>query len=94
VSFICDYNLLILDSLVARCTTLAELQQAIASYPEDTRREGHVISGIQQFVAPFAALPAVVEATNQAIARRGGREALEQIRRQMELPESSYGYDE
>ena len=91
---ICDYSLLVLDAILARCTTLAELQHAIAGYPEDPKREGHVIKDVQQFVAPCATFPAVVEATNRAIAERGGRGVLDEIRRTMELWESTTGWDE
>ncbi len=94
VPLIADYNLLVLDGLIARCTTLSELQQAIASYPEDTKREGHVISGMQEFVARFETLPGVVEATEQAMARRGGREALERFSELMDFDEFMSRWDE
>lgn len=91
---ICDYSLLILDRLLAGCSTSSVLRQAIASYPEDTKREGHVRQDMLQFVSSFPSLAAVVEATRQQVAERGGREALEARRDRMEFDEFLYGWDE
>ena len=89
-----EYGLLILDQLLPQCQTLSELQSAIASYPEDTRREGQVIKDMQQFVASFPDLAAVVEETQRRVAERGGREEMERFRDHMEFDEFMSDWDE
>jgi len=89
-----EYGLLILDGLLLRCTSLAELQSAIAAYPQDTRREGEVIKDMQQFVASFPDLAAVTLETHRRVAERGGREEMERFRDRMEFDEFMSGWDE
>jgi hypothetical protein len=91
---ISEYSLLILDKLLSQCTTISELRSAIASYPEDTRREGHVIKDMEQFVASFPDFATVASETQRRVADRGGREEMERFRDRMEFDEFMSGSDE
>jgi hypothetical protein len=92
--FICDYSLLVLDLLMTKCATLEELRQAIADYPENTHREGHVVNDMQRFVACFSSYASLRESAKEQLAARGGREYLESYSDQMELNEFLCGWDE
>jgi len=91
---ISEYGLLILDQFLSKCKSFSELQSAIASYPEDTKREGHVIKDMQQFVSSFPDLEAVAEETRRRVLERGGREEMERFRDRMEFDEFMSGWGE
>jgi len=91
---ISEYSLLVLDGLLRKCTTLSELQSAIASYPQDTKREGQVIKDMHQFVASFPHLDGVAEETQRRVAERGGSAEMERFRDRMEFDEFMSGWDD
>ena len=89
-----QHTLLVLNGILSRCASLAELERAIADYPEDRLREGTIIQGMQRFVSACGDFERVRQVVEQGLAEAGGLGYLESFRDQMDFNEFLYGWDE
>jgi hypothetical protein len=92
--FICEYSLLVLSGLLARSSTLPGLRSAVASYPEDRRREGRVAEDMLRFVGAFADYRSLAAEVRERVEGRGGERAMAEHRERMEFDEFMAGWDE
>lgn len=86
------YSLMILDGLVQKSSTLADVKRAIEIYPEDTHNQGHVCRDMANFVAVFATFEYLINGIEQQFAENGGRRGVESQRDSMEKLESWYDW--
>jgi len=84
------YSLIVLDHLVQKIISLAELRLAITEYPEESHREGFVCKNMTGFVAVFPTLELLKQGIEQQFDHNGGRSFTESQRDSMERLESWY----